>query len=140
MDLHAVHSVTRPNAREAIGVWQPGDSFLAGGTWLFSEPQPDLRRLIDLQALNWPSITIDEWGLSLAATCTIAELNALGAQNLWPASALIQGCCRSLLGSFKIWNAATVGGNICMSLPAGADDCVGQRITSALQKSGRAQD
>ena len=24
--------------------------------------------------------------------------------------------------SFKIWNAATVGGNICMSLPAGADD------------------
>ena len=25
-----------------------------------------------------------------------------------------------LLASFKIWNAATVGGNICMSLPAGA--------------------
>jgi CO/xanthine dehydrogenase FAD-binding subunit len=28
-------------------------------------------------------------------------------------------CCRSLLASFKIWNMATVGGNICMSLPAG---------------------
>ena len=26
----------------------------------------------------------------------------------------------SLLASFKIWNAATVGGNICMSLPAGS--------------------
>ena len=25
-----------------------------------------------------------------------------------------------MLASFKIWNAATVGGNICMSLPAGA--------------------
>jgi CO/xanthine dehydrogenase FAD-binding subunit len=24
-----------------------------------------------------------------------------------------------LLGSFKIWNAATVGGNLCMALPAG---------------------
>src|SRR5690606_13531251 len=32
---------------------------------------------------------------------------------------LIQQCCRSFLASFKIWNAATVGGNICMSLPAG---------------------
>ena len=28
-------------------------------------------------------------------------------------------CCNSFLASFKIWNAATVGGNICMSLPAG---------------------
>ena len=25
----------------------------------------------------------------------------------------------SFLASFKIWNAATVGGNVCMSLPAG---------------------
>ena len=25
----------------------------------------------------------------------------------------------SFLASLKIWNAATVGGNICMSLPAG---------------------
>ena len=119
MDLHTVQSVIRPKSREALGVWQNGDGFLAGGTWLFSEPQPDLRRLIDLQGLGWPSIVADERGLSLAATCTIAELNALGEQNLWPVSPLIQGCCRGLLGSFKIWNAATVGGNICMALPAG---------------------
>jgi CO/xanthine dehydrogenase FAD-binding subunit len=32
---------------------------------------------------------------------------------------LIGECCRSFLSSFKIWNEATVGGNICMSLPAG---------------------
>ena len=31
----------------------------------------------------------------------------------------MQECCNSFLASFKIWNAATVGGNICMSLPAG---------------------
>jgi CO/xanthine dehydrogenase FAD-binding subunit len=29
-------------------------------------------------------------------------------------------CCDCLLASFKVWNAATVGGNICMSLPAGS--------------------
>ena len=32
---------------------------------------------------------------------------------------MIDECCRSFLSSFKIWNTATVGGNICMSLPAG---------------------
>jgi CO/xanthine dehydrogenase FAD-binding subunit len=33
---------------------------------------------------------------------------------------LVRECCNALLASFKIWNAATVGGNICLSLPAGA--------------------
>jgi CO/xanthine dehydrogenase FAD-binding subunit len=32
---------------------------------------------------------------------------------------LIGECCRAFLSSFKIWNTATVGGNVCMSLPAG---------------------
>ena len=33
--------------------WRPGDAWLAGGTWLFSEPQPDVRRLLDLAAFGW---------------------------------------------------------------------------------------
>jgi CO/xanthine dehydrogenase FAD-binding subunit len=37
----------------------------------------------------------------------------------WTAAPLFGRCCRSFLSSFKIWNEATVGGNICMSLPAG---------------------
>jgi CO/xanthine dehydrogenase FAD-binding subunit len=32
---------------------------------------------------------------------------------------VVRECCNAFLASFKIWNAATVGGNICMSLPAG---------------------
>jgi CO/xanthine dehydrogenase FAD-binding subunit len=32
---------------------------------------------------------------------------------------LLRECCNAFLASFKIWNAATVGGNICMALPAG---------------------
>ena len=32
---------------------------------------------------------------------------------------LINQCARAFLASFKIWNMATVGGNLCMSLPAG---------------------
>ena len=37
----------------------------------------------------------------------------------WLAAPLINQCCRAFLASFKIWKTATVGGNLCMSLPAG---------------------
>jgi CO/xanthine dehydrogenase FAD-binding subunit len=93
---------------------------LAGGTWLFSEPQPHLRRLIDLEGLDWEPLAVTGQGLSIAATCTIGLLDAFEAPPEWTAAPLIRQCCRSLLASFKILNVATVGGNLCMSLPAGA--------------------
>ena len=99
--------------------WQDGDAWLAGGTWLYSEPQPQLRRLIDLASLDWPALTIDAHGLRIAATCTIARLDGLSPPAGWTAAPLIGQCCRAFLASFKVWNTATVGGNICMSLPAG---------------------
>ncbi len=37
----------------------------------------------------------------------------------WIAAPLVNQCCRAFLSSFKIWNMATVGGNLCMALPAG---------------------
>jgi CO/xanthine dehydrogenase FAD-binding subunit len=78
-----------------------------------------LRRLIDLTDLKWPALTISEHGLSIAATCTIAQLDALACPPDWLAAPLINQCCRAFLASFKIWKTATVGGNLCMSLPAG---------------------
>src|SRR5262245_36789531 len=120
MDLNTISEVTRPSTRAEVGAWRTGDAWLAGGTWLFSEPQPHLRRLIDLEGFGWKPLVIGEQGLEIAATCKIAQLDALAAPAEWKAAPLIRQCCRSLLASFKIWNTATVGGNICMSLPAGA--------------------
>jgi CO/xanthine dehydrogenase FAD-binding subunit len=120
MDLHTVTEVVRPAIREEIPLWRDGDTWLAGGTWLFSEPQPGARRLVDLEALRWEPLTVTDQGLAIAATCTIHQLDAFVAPPQWQASPLIRQCCRSLLASFKIWNTATVGGNICMALPAGA--------------------
>ena len=40
MDLNTVTEVVRPTAREELPPWRDGDAWLAGGTWLFSEPQP----------------------------------------------------------------------------------------------------
>jgi CO/xanthine dehydrogenase FAD-binding subunit len=119
MDLNTVAAVAHPTTRDQLPVWTAGDAWLAGGTWLFSEPQAHLKRLIDLTDLKWPALTISETGLSIAATCTVAQLDALACPPEWIASPLINQCCRAFLASFKIWKTATVGGNICMSLPAG---------------------
>jgi len=119
MDLNTITAVAHPASREQLPVWTAGDAWLAGGTWLFSEPQVHLSRLIDLTDLKWPALTINESGLSIAATCTVAQLDALACPPDWIASPLINQCCRAFLASFKIWKTATVGGNICMSLPAG---------------------
>jgi CO/xanthine dehydrogenase FAD-binding subunit len=119
MDLNTISEIARPRSRAQLPVWTAGDAWLAGGTWLFSEPQIALTRLIDLTDLKWPALTVSESELSIAATCTVAQLDAFACPPEWIAAPLINQCCRSFLASFKIWKTATVGGNICMSLPAG---------------------
>src|SRR4029453_10925818 len=119
MDLNTITEVAHPRTRAQLPVWTAGDAWLAGGTWLFSEPQAHLTRLIDLTDLKWPALAIGETELSISATCTVAQLDALSCPPEWIASPLINQCCRAFLASFKIWKTATVGGNICMSLPAG---------------------
>lgn len=119
MDLNTIVEVVEPRRRDGIPSWAAGDALLAGGTWLFSEPQNHLRRLIDLAALGWTPIEASEQGLRVAATCTVAKLHEFTPPVTWTAAPLIVQCCRSFVASFKIWNTATVGGNICMSLPAG---------------------
>ncbi|MGY8682241.1 FAD binding domain-containing protein [Bradyrhizobium sp. UFLA05-153] len=119
MDLNTITSVAHPSSRAQLPAWTAGDAWLAGGTWLFSEPQAHLSRLIDLADLKWPALTITDTHLTIAATCTIAELDALTCPPDWLAAPLISQCCRAFLASFKIWKTATVGGNLCMSLPAG---------------------
>jgi CO/xanthine dehydrogenase FAD-binding subunit len=119
MDLNTITEVAHPQSRAQLPAWMAGDAWLAGGTWLFSEPQAHLRRLVDLTDFRWPALTIGATHLTIAATCTIAELDALVCPVEWLAAPLINQCCRAFLASFKIWKTATVGGNLCMSLPAG---------------------
>jgi CO/xanthine dehydrogenase FAD-binding subunit len=120
LDLNTIAAIDVPRSRSALTGWRDGDAYLAGGTWLFSEPQVHLRRLIDLAGLGWTPLVVSEAGLEIAATCTIAELNRAELPAAWIAAPLIGQCSRALLASFKIWNMATVGGNICLGLPAGA--------------------
>jgi CO/xanthine dehydrogenase FAD-binding subunit len=114
MDLNTVEALRRPRDRGSLErALDDTAAVLAGGTWLFSEPQPHLRALVDLTALGWPALVREPDGaLTIAATCTLTELAGTGPE-------LFGACCRFLAGSFKIWHTATVGGNICLALPAG---------------------
>nr|CAL34075.1 hypothetical protein [Streptomyces virginiae] len=101
--------------------WETGDAWLSGGTWLFSAPRPGVRRLWDLSRMGWEPLAVSETGLELAATCTVAELLSFAVRpnGPWPAArALMADCCRAFSSSFKVWNTATVGGNVCLALPA----------------------
>lgn len=118
LDLHFIESVLQPGERGALPSFEAGDAFLAGGTWLFSEPQPGLRRLIDLPSLGWAPVTATPDGdLAIAATCRLAELEQ--ASRGWKLAELFRDAIHCLWGSFKVLNAATVGGNLCLALPAG---------------------
>ncbi|MER6309591.1 FAD binding domain-containing protein [Streptomyces sp. NPDC001657] len=119
MDLNTITDVVRRPSDRPGADWREGDAWLAGGTWLFSVEQPDLRRLIDLTALRWEPLVAVEAGLDIGATCTIRDLYAFAPPGDWTAGSLLAKSCEAFLSSFKVWNAATVGGNICMSLPAG---------------------
>jgi CO/xanthine dehydrogenase FAD-binding subunit len=116
MDLETVTALLpAPDAS-----WEPGDAWLAGGTWLFSEPQPQVRRLLDLRAFGWPALALTgEGGLEIGATCTLAELARFRPLPSWNAWSIVWPVVDSLLGSFKVMNVATVGGNLCLALPAG---------------------
>jgi CO/xanthine dehydrogenase FAD-binding subunit len=119
MDLNSVEQVLAgPRALDRRD-WAEGDAFLAGGTWLFSEPQPRLRRLRDLTTAGWAPLHVTPEGLSIAATCTLEQLAQFTPPRRWPALDLLGPSCDALLGSFKVARMATVGGNLCLALPAG---------------------
>lgn len=108
-------------SRADLAALGPGVAVLAGGSVLFAEPHDGLTTLLDLTTLGWPSVTVDDRGLSLAATCPMVEIAALSRtySDAWAAAPVFRQACTALFGSFKIWNVATIGGNLAASLPAG---------------------
>ena len=119
MDLNTITGFRRASTRADL-VLSPGERLLGGGTWLFSEPQPESAGLVDLTTMGWPSLEHGPSGLRIGATCTIAELSRIPPRDGWAAQPLFLQCATALLASFKIWNLATVGGNVCRAYAAAA--------------------
>jgi CO/xanthine dehydrogenase FAD-binding subunit len=119
MDLNTVTRVIPARTRSDLSHLGHGSVPLAGGSVLFAEPNPDIHTLIDLQAFDWEPFSVAEEGLEVAATATLTQVSTLADDHSWRAYPLFRQCCTALYGSFKVWNVATVGGNICTALPAG---------------------
>lgn len=114
MDLVEVREVISPRREEEIPSWTPGDAYVAGGTWLFSEPQPEIRRLIDLSKLPGQEISRTDEELIIPAGVTYSALHQ-SAVLLGDASQLFLQAVRTLSSSFKTWGLATIGGNLCLA-------------------------
>ena len=97
MDLNTIAEVLRPASADAVKEWPTGHAWLAGGTWLFSEPQVTTDTLVDLEGFKWPSLRILPDGLEIAATCKVAELDHLTGPHEWKAAPLFSECCRAFL-------------------------------------------
>jgi CO/xanthine dehydrogenase FAD-binding subunit len=123
MDLHNIITYLRPNHAAAISEagqnWHPDWAWLAGGTWLFSEPQPHLTTLVDLEPLGWSDIEFDHERLAIGATCTFAQLLNYPWSSEWQAIAALKSAISALAASCKVTHVATVGGNLCLALAVG---------------------
>jgi CO/xanthine dehydrogenase FAD-binding subunit len=122
VDIHTVTSFRSAHARGDLAL-ADGEVLLAGGTWLMSEPQPGTTGFVDLTTMDWPDLEVTPEGLRIGATCTIARFVDWARHEApaeWVATQSIPDAANALLASFKIWNTATVGGNVCRSFAAGA--------------------
>ncbi|MFB9312220.1 FAD binding domain-containing protein [Nocardioides plantarum] len=131
MDLTTVTSYRHARERGDLRL-VPGEAVVAGGTWVFSTPQPSTTGLVDLTTLGWPAWETPGSGLPdglpeglpegvalrVAATCTVTQVQDAP----WSSevASLVRSCAEAFLMSFKIQRLATVGGNLCLALPAGA--------------------
>ncbi|MBD2294607.1 FAD binding domain-containing protein [Anabaena sphaerica FACHB-251] len=119
MDLPNISTYLRPDDIQNITHWGEDWTWLAGGTWLFSEPQPHLTVLVDIQSWGWSEIEVKQDNLIIGATCPLIKLLEYPWLKEWTAGSGFKTAINALAASFKIVNLATVGGNICLALSVG---------------------
>ena len=117
MDLNTVTAYRAARTRGDLAL-ADGETILGGGTWLYSEPQLATSGMVDLTTMGWPAWERTDAGLTVSSTCTIAELVAIPEAAQWRAQPMFFQAATALLASFKVWNIATVGGNVCRSFAA----------------------
>jgi len=126
MDLHHIDNYLLPTDINQVSNWGKDWSWLAGGTWIFSEPQPDIKTLVDIQSLGWNEIEFinspnspSKELLAIGATCPLISLIEYPWLPEYAAVEGFRGAINALSASLKVVNVATVGGNICLALSVG---------------------
>lgn len=118
MDLNTIEKYLRLGHLDEVQNWQEGWTWLAGGTWLFTEPQPEINTLVDITRLGWSELEAIPEGLTIGATCTMSQLLSGNYPEDWTSVKALHAAVHEL-ASFKVQNVATIGGNLCLAIPAG---------------------
>ena len=118
MDLPKIENYLCPQDFTSVQNWGEDWAWLAGGTWLFSEPQPHLKTLVEMQDLGWSELEISNQEVAIGATCTLKRLQELNHPE-YPALKVFKLAISALAASWKVVNVATVGGNLCLALAVG---------------------
>lgn len=119
MDLPNIKTYLSLDNLQNLPNWGEDWAWLAGGTWLFSEPQPHLKVLVDIQHLGWSEIETQGEYLIIGATCPLIKLLEYPWLPEWIATEGLKSAVSALAASLKVINVATVGGNICLALSVG---------------------
>lgn len=98
-----------------LGDYQGDIKVISGATDLFTEDHKDIEALVDITKLGLSYIKEEDSFIKIGAATTIkqiqkSELIKSKFQSLWEAS--------KVFADHTIINTATIGGNICMSLPS----------------------
>ncbi|MEM7673112.1 MAG: FAD binding domain-containing protein [Verrucomicrobiota bacterium] len=118
-NVKAYTAITQADEDVAVG---PGDQFLGAGSWLYSAPHPDVKRLVDVLHVegeeDW--VKIEHQMVRISAATPLGWL----AKYQWPehlrAGAVFPVAIQGVSASFKVIQRASVGGNIALSLAKGA--------------------
>lgn len=143
MDLTNVKAYTVVNQASSDVSVSPGDQFLGAGSWLYSAPHPDVKRLIDVTGVegeeSW--ITIEQNNVRISAATPLGYLAAYEWPETLPAGRVFPVAIEGLSASFKVIQRATVGGNISLSLAKGAIGpvCVAMDARYVLMSSSGAE-
>jgi len=90
--------------------------FVAGGTDILVEKNPDIEVLIDITGLGLDYIKTTSNGIRIGAMTTFADIVTSAILANEPYNVLVQAAYQ--MGTPQIRNVATIGGNVCVAVPS----------------------
>jgi len=108
--------------------------FLAGGTDLLVERDPQVGVLVDVTGLGLNYIKSDSSGVKIGAATTFAEIVNSAVLRKGPYKILVEAARQ--VGTPQVRNVATIGGNICHAVPSADSAPVLLALDATLHATG----
>ncbi len=122
-------AVSVEEAVKLLAQYGEKSSYIAGGTDLLVEKNPQVEVLIDITGLGLSYIKSDGQGIRIGATTVLADIETSPILSKGPYNIMMQAA--HAMGTPQIRNLATIGGNICNAVPS-ADSAPALLVLDAI--------